>query len=47
MESLIVSINPQKLGYFYKYLMLGLIVAQWMVVPTAVAIYRYVLARSR
>jgi len=47
MESLIVRINPQKLEGFYSYLMLGLIVAQWMVVPTAVAIYRYVLARRR
>lgn len=46
MKSAIVQLSFQKLNTLYIYTMLGAIVAQWVLVPSGVAIYRYLLARK-
>lgn len=47
MEPSIVQLSPKKLSYFYIYLMLGLLFAQWIVVPYAASIYRLLIARRK
>ncbi|MCL6471486.1 MAG: hypothetical protein K6T91_01535 [Firmicutes bacterium] len=47
MELSIVQLSPKKISSFYVYLMLGLLFAQWIVVPYAASLYRLLIARRK
>lgn len=41
----IVQFQPEKLNSAYIYVILGVLVAQWLIVPYGVAFYRHLLNR--